>query len=338
MRTQLCNTRGPETPQLLRMLGKALQKQASSWRPHHFNSTATSSQSLVNGRQRDDIVQWLAQLNKKFKFYPETFALSSTLLDSFLQLVKAHPKYLKCIGIACFYLAAKVLEENELVPGVCELVKRSGCGCTRAELLRMERVILDKLGWDLSLPTSLDFLHIFHALVLVREPGLLAGVEVTPARQLSLLTHKLLRCTSHHRLLAMSPSCRALAILSLELELFRPDWLPITLALQALAQVSSENLIRCREGMTQVLLYSGQTSCLQLPHKLYAAIGTKPTKRKVVEDDENGDDDDLIDDIKRLYNEEGSELLTSTSKSSSTCGSQVRQDCSSMPPLQTVAN
>ena len=47
-----------------------------------------------------------------------------------------------------------------MVPGVSEIVEKSDCGCTRGELLRMEKVILDKLQWDLKRVTALDFLHI----------------------------------------------------------------------------------------------------------------------------------------------------------------------------------
>lgn len=47
-----------------------------------------------------------------------------------------------------------------MVPGASEIVQQTDCGCTRAELLRMERVILDKLQWDLKRVTALDFLHI----------------------------------------------------------------------------------------------------------------------------------------------------------------------------------
>ena len=67
---------------------------------------------------------------------------------------------MRIIGVASFYLAAKTIEEDEVLPATLDLVHASECGCSVAEVLRMERVVLDKLRWDLNASTALEFVHI----------------------------------------------------------------------------------------------------------------------------------------------------------------------------------
>jgi hypothetical protein len=227
------------TDRLLQMLGAALTRQDEKTVP----SKMTESK-LVSGvsEHRRRIVSWLVELNQKFEFDAETLFLSISIFDRFLAAVKAHPKYLNCIGVSCLYLAAKTVEEDSSVPDTLTLVRSSECGCSVAEVLRMERCILDKLSWDLRLATSLEFLHIFHALLLSRCPRVLDGTGVSAALHVDRLTRRLQTCLLDPQLAGFTPSTLALAALSLDLELFVgwQLWLPATVTLQMMIHFKTQ--------------------------------------------------------------------------------------------------
>uniref|UniRef100_M3XT94 Cyclin I n=1 Tax=Mustela putorius furo TaxID=9669 RepID=M3XT94_MUSPF len=102
----------------------------------------------------------------------------------------------------------------------------------------MERIILDKLNWDLHTATPLDFLHIFHAIAVSTRPQLLFSLpRLSPSQHLAVLTKQLLHCMACNQLLQFKGSMLALAMVSLEMEKLIPDWLPLTIELLQKAQV-----------------------------------------------------------------------------------------------------
>ncbi|XP_048448194.1 cyclin-I [Rhincodon typus] len=239
---------GPlESQRLSVLLENAVSREVQMWKvyvPKYLSNPDTD----VSPAQRDEVIQWLADLNRKFHFYPETLSLAITILDRFLALVKARPKYLWCIAISCFFLAAKTNEEDEIIPSLKDMVKTSNCGCSSADILRMERIVLDKLNWDLHTATPLDFLHIFHAMTISSRPQLLSNLpKMTPSQHIALLIRQLQHCVACHQLLQFKGSTLALAIISLKLETSIPDWLAVTIDLLKKAQLDSLQLIRCRE-------------------------------------------------------------------------------------------
>ncbi|XP_074546981.1 cyclin-I [Halichoeres trimaculatus] len=235
------------------LLEKAASREAKMWRVY-VPKKPSSQDTDISPAQRDEVVRWLTELHGRLQLYPETLVLAVSILDRFLAPIKARPKYLRCIAIACFFLAAKTCEEDECVPSLKELVVSSSCGCSPSEILRMERIILDKLNWDLHTATALDFLHIFHAMVMSCRSGFLDSMlRLNRSQHLSMLTRRLYHCLADHTLIQLRGSMLALALITLELETCCPDWLALTIDLLRKAQFDSSELIRSRELVARSL-------------------------------------------------------------------------------------
>ncbi|XP_005111131.1 cyclin-I [Aplysia californica] len=292
---------GLDARRVMHTLSSNLEKELKLWKPIVFKQ---SSEKEMSGLQRDKFAAWIRSLAAEFKFLPETCGLAIRLMDRVQQLFKVQAKYMQCVAVTCLYIAAKTLEEDENIPPTPDLVRRSHCGCSFAEITRMEMVILNKLNWDVRQPSAVDFLHTIHVVLVMHYPHLLSSQSgMSPSEQLSTLMRKMLRCLCTHTLLQFRPSTIALALISLELEVLTPGWLRLVLALQRMTNVGSEQLMQCREsiglflGQQPMMGYTGQNR-----HSSSSAPQSK--KRKVEHNATSVEDENIYEGIKRLYNED----------------------------------
>lgn len=360
---------GPSESQNLALaLENALAREEKIWKVPVFQNF-TLKGTDISPCYYEKAVFWVGELSSLFQFCSETFALAVSFLNRLLASVKAQLKYLRCIAITCLVLAAKINEEDEVIPSVKKLAVQSGCKCSPAEILRMEKIVLDKLHWNLYTATSMDFLNIFYAMVISKWPHLLNGLpQRNPSRHVAFLTKQLQHCMACHQLLQFKGSTLALVIITLELERLTPDWFPVITDLLKKAQIDSTQFILCKELVDQQLLGfqpsnavyifnpANQNIQTHLDEKLPCCYSTVKTamqtdprargnwsapatftllKAKIHEDDMGTDE--FYDGFKHLYDEDGSPDAGQTSAMGSNDNQRQEESNGSCPPLQPAS-
>jgi len=228
--------------------------------PH--GKSVKSLRGSIDGKQRDDCMFWLAWILQKLQFSAETMALSVALFDALIvsssEAESSPPSTLvvtaancKLVALVCLLLSAKFSEEDADVPTTKDFLRVSEInngvdgalsGVVTVELaLKMERVILTALEWDLNRPTPLKFLEILHTLLLCHQPQLLEDValNLTPAKHLQRLTWKMQKIVANHQLaLSYRPALLAVSLLSVDLESIGvADWQVVSNALEKICQI-----------------------------------------------------------------------------------------------------
>ncbi|XP_052433859.1 cyclin-I-like isoform X2 [Carassius gibelio] len=336
-----------ESRKLSSLLEKAVSREARLWKAY-VPKKPTNQDTDISPEKHDEAVRWLRDVHSQLKLYPETLCLAIGILDRFLSAIKC-------------------------IPSLRELASSSKCGCSPSEILRMERIVLDKLNWDLHSATALDFLYIFHAMVLSCKSGRLnmALSGLNPSQHVALLTQQLFHCLAHNALHQVPGSLLSLGLITLELEKLCPDWLALTVDLLHKLQIDSSQLIGCRELVARCLSMhtaSLPPNTVYIYHPLPNAPGPRDggvlppwqvspapkapsdpntthtrtckssAKRKV----EHMEVDEYFDGIKRLYNEESLQEGAPTCTGQTVGGGQgppvTQQNAGSSPcpPLQPV--
>ena len=88
------------------------------------------------------------------------------------------PKHLSCIGVCCFLLAARIVEEECNIPSTHDVIRISQCKCTASDIKRMEKIISEKLHYEFEATTALNFLHLYHTIVLCHTSERLVGLKM----------------------------------------------------------------------------------------------------------------------------------------------------------------
>ncbi|XP_043707902.1 G2/mitotic-specific cyclin S13-7-like isoform X4 [Telopea speciosissima] len=110
----------------------------------------------INEKMRAIIVDWLIEVHCKFELRPETLYLTINTVDRFLSKKVIPRRELQLVGIGAMLIASKY--EELWAPEVADFVSISDMAYTGEQILAMEKAILGKLEWNLTVPTPYVFL------------------------------------------------------------------------------------------------------------------------------------------------------------------------------------
>ncbi|XP_022265526.1 cyclin-A1 isoform X2 [Canis lupus baileyi] len=206
----------------------------------------------ITESMRTILVDWLVEVGEEYKLRAETLYLAVNFLDRFLSCMSVLRGKLQLVGTAAILLASKY--EEIYPPEVDEFVYITDDTYTKRQLLRMEHLLLKVLAFDLTVPTTNQFL-----LQYLRRQGVCIRTEnlAKYVAELSLL--------EADPFLKYLPSLRAAAAYCLANYTVNRHFWPETLA--AFTGYSLNEIVPCLSELHK--------ACLDIPHRPQQAIREK---------------------------------------------------------------
>uniref|UniRef100_A0A0D9WI43 Uncharacterized protein n=1 Tax=Leersia perrieri TaxID=77586 RepID=A0A0D9WI43_9ORYZ len=115
-----------------------------------------SSQLEVNPKMRAILADWITEVHYKFELMPETLYLTVYIIDRFLSLQPVLRRELQLVGVAAMLIACKY--EEIWAPDVNDFICIADNAYSRHQILAMEKNILNRMQWNLTVPTPYVFL------------------------------------------------------------------------------------------------------------------------------------------------------------------------------------
>jgi cyclin B len=117
------------------------------------------NQTDVNDKMRAILIDWLVEVHLKFKLMPETLHLTVNVIDRFLARKQVTRKNLQLVGVTAMLVASKY--EEIWAPEVRDFVYISDKAYTRDQILNTEKMMLNTLKFNMTVPTGYHFMNRF---------------------------------------------------------------------------------------------------------------------------------------------------------------------------------
>uniref|UniRef100_A0A914E646 Cyclin N-terminal domain-containing protein n=1 Tax=Acrobeloides nanus TaxID=290746 RepID=A0A914E646_9BILA len=112
-------------------------------------------QSEIDSKMRATLIDWIADVVYDAKMDRSTFFLAVNLIDRMLSFLDCPKKKFQLVGATAVFTAAKF--EEIYPPEVHEIVSFTDNSYTKTEVLRMEKIMLATLDYNISTPTVQTF-------------------------------------------------------------------------------------------------------------------------------------------------------------------------------------
>lgn len=209
----------------------------------------------VTGNMRAILIDWLVQVNLKFRLLQETMYMTVGIIDRFLQDHPVPKKQLQLVGVTAMFLASKY--EEMYPPEISDFAYVTDRAFTTAQIRDMEMTILRVLNFKLGRPLPLQFL---------RRASKIC--EVT-AEQHTLAKYLLELTMVDYEMVHFPPSQMACAALALTLKILDAGEWDATLqhymeyTPESLIPVMvhiAKNVVRVNDGLTKHMAVKGKYS------------------------------------------------------------------------------
>ncbi len=101
----------------------------------------------ISSKMREVLVDWLIDVQVKFKLLPQTFFLAVNILDRACEQICANKNNFQLLGITCLFIASKY--EEIYYPKLREYSYVCADTYTTNQILQMEEKILKALNFNL---------------------------------------------------------------------------------------------------------------------------------------------------------------------------------------------
>ncbi|XP_009882588.1 PREDICTED: G2/mitotic-specific cyclin-B1 [Charadrius vociferus] len=200
----------------------------------------------INGNMRAILIDWLVQVQMKFRLTQETLYMAVGIIDRFLQDNAVSKKTLQLVGITAMFIASKY--EECIPPHVGDFAYVTDNTYTNSQICQMEMKILQALDFGLGRPISPHFL---------RRASKIAQVDL---EQHTLAKYLMELSIVDYDMVHFSPSKTAAAASCLALKLLKgSEWTPVLQHymfysesdLLPVMQHIAKNIIFVNEGITK---------------------------------------------------------------------------------------